>query len=68
MRKAINPAFSIPNLMAQTDMFYDSIESLVKIVHSAIEDEKNPRGGKVLPMYEWMSKVTLDIICQTAFG
>ncbi|KAG5731248.1 Cytochrome P450 4C1, partial [Termitomyces sp. T112] len=25
-------------------------------------------GGKVLPMYEWMSKVTLDIICQTAFG
>ncbi|KAG6872955.1 hypothetical protein C0995_004839 [Termitomyces sp. Mi166 len=68
MRKAINPAFSIPNLMAQTDMFYDSIDGLVKIIHCAIAKEKNSEDGKVLLMYEWMSKVTLDIICQTAFG
>ncbi|KAG6879651.1 hypothetical protein C0992_000093 [Termitomyces sp. T32_za158] len=68
MRRAINPAFSLPNLMAQTDMFYDSIDELVKILHTATENEDTPRGGKVCLMYEWMSKVTLDIICQTAFG
>ncbi|KAG6911171.1 hypothetical protein DXG01_003911 [Tephrocybe rancida] len=68
MRKAINPAFSIPNLMAQTDMYYDSINGLVTILKSAIEGEKCPGNGKVFLMYEWMSKVTLDIICQTAFG
>ncbi|KAF4596220.1 hypothetical protein EYR40_008095 [Pleurotus pulmonarius] len=68
MRKAMNPAFSIPNLMAQTDMYYDPIHSLVRILNEQIDGEDEPSRGKVIHMYEWMSKVTLDIICETAFG
>ncbi|EGO03799.1 hypothetical protein SERLA73DRAFT_69628 [Serpula lacrymans var. lacrymans S7.3] len=68
MRKAMNPAFSIPNLMAQTDMYYDSIESLIDILRSEVNAERDPAKGKEILMYDWMSKVTLDIICETAFG
>ncbi|KAJ7057867.1 cytochrome P450 [Mycena amicta] len=56
LRKSMNPAFSIQNLTAQMDMYYDPIEAPL------------PDGKQVLPMYEWMGKVTLDIICDTAFG
>ncbi|KAF5375769.1 hypothetical protein D9757_009010 [Collybiopsis confluens] len=64
MRKAMNPAFSIPNLTAQTDMYYDAIQGLVEIFASHTDQKE----GKIIPVYEWMSKVTLDIICETAFG
>jgi len=64
----MNPAFSIPNLMAQSEMYYDSIESLINILKSQVNDEASGENGKILPMYDWMSKVTLDIICETAFG
>lgn len=66
MRKVMNPAFSISNLMAQTDMYYDSIEVLLDIMKSELSIA--PDQGKVFPIYEWMSKVTMDIICDTAFG
>lgn len=68
MRKAMNPAFSIPNLMSQTDMFYDPIEGLVDIFSAQIQAESNPAEGKEIHVYDWMGKVTLDIICDTAFG
>ncbi|KAG7444977.1 cytochrome P450 [Guyanagaster necrorhizus] len=81
MRKVMNPAFSIPNLMAQTDMYYEPIEgkvvpsrvlssqryvftSLIQVLSSQLPGPE----GAVLPVYEWMSKATLDIICETAFG
>lgn len=68
MRKAMNPAFSIPNLVAQSEMYHDAIEGLVKILNDQIDSEKDPQDGKELLMYEWLSKATLDIICETAFG
>ncbi|KAF8887027.1 cytochrome P450 [Gymnopilus junonius] len=68
MRKAMNPAFSLPNLMAQSDMYYGPIEALSNILRTEIDAEKEPNNGKVLLMYEWLGKVTLDIICETAFG
>ncbi|KAI0056515.1 cytochrome P450 [Artomyces pyxidatus] len=68
MRKAMNPAFALPNLMAQTDSYFDSIETLVKILRSQIARNTTLSHGMILPVYEWMSKVTLDIICDTAFG
>ncbi|KAF9074155.1 cytochrome P450 [Rhodocollybia butyracea] len=64
MRKAMNPAFSIPNLMAQTDMYYDAIQRLVDIFTSHIDSKE----GREIQVYDWMSKVTLEIICKTAFG
>ncbi|PPQ78897.1 hypothetical protein CVT25_002385 [Psilocybe cyanescens] len=69
MRKAMNPAFSIPNLMAQSDLYYGPIEGLVEILNNELaSDNKESAPGKQLFMYEWLSKVTLDIICETAFG
>ncbi|KAF9076923.1 cytochrome P450, partial [Rhodocollybia butyracea] len=70
MRKAMNPAFSIPNLNAQTDMYYDAIDGLLEIMRSRINEAEKTQGGegRVEIMYEWMSKVTLDIISLTAFG
>ncbi|THH17045.1 hypothetical protein EW146_g3696 [Bondarzewia mesenterica] len=68
MRKVMNPAFSISNLMAQTDLYYDSTEVLIEILNTELSSERDLSQGKVFPIYEWMSKVTLDIICDTAFG
>ncbi|KXN81951.1 Cytochrome P450 4c21 [Leucoagaricus sp. SymC.cos] len=65
MRKAMNPAFSIPNLMAQTHMYWESIEGLVSILKDQLGTGPD---GRVVHVYDWMSKVTLDIICETAFG
>ncbi|KAF8587077.1 cytochrome P450, partial [Ramaria rubella] len=68
MRRAMNPAFSISNLMAQTDMYYPPIEGLIKILHDQINSQTHPAAGAEVHVYDWMSKVTLDIICETAFG
>ncbi|KAK0488941.1 cytochrome P450 [Armillaria novae-zelandiae] len=66
MRRVMNPAFSLQNLMAQTEMYYEPITNLVDIISTKLD--LNGGKGAILPMYEWLSKVTLDIICETAFG
>ncbi|KAH7921538.1 cytochrome P450 [Leucogyrophana mollusca] len=68
MRKAMNPAFSIPNLMAQTDMYYDITDGFVDALTSAIEAEDVSGRGKVCLMYDLLRNITLDTICATAFG
>ncbi|KAF8906184.1 cytochrome P450 [Mucidula mucida] len=68
MRRAVNPAFGLQQLIRQVDMYYEPIESLIDIVKSQIDAEVKPGNGKVFLMYEWVGKVTLDIICSTAFG
>ncbi|KZT23874.1 cytochrome P450 [Neolentinus lepideus HHB14362 ss-1] len=68
MRKVMNPAFSIPNLMAQTDMYYGPIETLVGTLKSQMTDQGSNPGGTEFHIYDWVSKVALDIICETAFG
>ncbi|EKM75454.1 hypothetical protein AGABI1DRAFT_132240 [Agaricus bisporus var. burnettii JB137-S8] len=65
MRRAMNPAFSIPNLMSQTYMYWESIDGLVELLKTEVGSTPE---GKVVQIYDWMSKVTLDIICETAFG
>ncbi|KAJ3923545.1 cytochrome P450 [Lentinula edodes] len=67
MRKAMNPAFSISNLIAQTDMYYDAIDNLLSILNTRVEKAQGGQGSVEI-MYEWMSKVTLDIICLTGLG
>ncbi|KAJ3865621.1 cytochrome P450 [Lentinula novae-zelandiae] len=67
MRKAMNPAFSISNLTAQTEMYYDAIDNLMSILNSRVEKAQGGQGSVEI-MYEWMSKVTLDIICLTGLG
>ncbi|TFK57630.1 cytochrome P450 [Heliocybe sulcata] len=68
MRKVLNPAFSIQNLMSQTELYYEPIEILINRLKTLIKEDTACTGAKQFPMYNWMSKVTLDIICQTAFG
>ncbi|PPQ84713.1 hypothetical protein CVT24_002674 [Panaeolus cyanescens] len=67
MRKAMNPAFSLPNLISQTNMYYEPIEGLINIFKDKVGKEDSEKGS-IIHVYEWMSKVTLDIICETAFG
>ncbi|KAJ4479334.1 cytochrome P450 [Lentinula aciculospora] len=57
MRKAMNPAFSLHNLTAQTDMYYDAIDGLLEILNSRVGQSQVGQGS-----YEW---ITLDIICLT---
>nr|GAT53818.1 predicted protein [Mycena chlorophos] len=66
LRKSMNPAFSIQNLTLQTEMYYEPIETLIHVLKERLKAA--PDGKQVFPMYEWMGKVTLDIICETAFG
>ncbi|KAJ3722531.1 cytochrome P450 [Lentinula raphanica] len=66
MRKAMNPAFSIPNLAAQTDMYYKPICGLLAILDRRVKETQD--GSSVEVMSKWMNKVTLDIICLTGFG
>ncbi|KAL1746407.1 cytochrome P450 [Schizophyllum fasciatum] len=68
MRKAMNPAFSLPNLAAQTDMYHEAIDSLLEIIGNKVDEDTSEAKAPVIQIYEWMSKVTLDIICETAFG
>ncbi|KAJ7915751.1 cytochrome P450 [Mycena leptocephala] len=65
LRKAINPAFSIPNLITP---YFTKIHRLVEILKGQIKGEVDPEAGKVFQMYRFMGKVALDIICDTAFG
>ncbi|KAL1715868.1 cytochrome P450 [Schizophyllum commune] len=68
MRRAMNPAFSLPNLAAQTDMYYEAIDGLLEIIGAQVDADRSEVKAPVIHIYEWMSKVTLDIICETAFG
>ncbi|KAJ3563859.1 hypothetical protein NP233_g8666 [Leucocoprinus birnbaumii] len=56
------------SLREEIDMYHGAISSLMRVLTGQIISARNPDDGVVLPMYEWMSKVTLDIICNTAFA
>ncbi|KAH8825622.1 cytochrome P450 [Flagelloscypha sp. PMI_526] len=67
MRKAMNPAFSLTSLMMHMDMFYEITENLVNIIGKMVDDA--PAGeGAIVPVYGWVSKATLDMICLASFG
>ncbi|KAL0960785.1 hypothetical protein HGRIS_005806 [Hohenbuehelia grisea] len=66
MRKAMNPAFSLSNLMAQTQMCYDPIYALISVLEGRLGSQSD--ASKEMVMSEYVTKVALDIICKTAFG
>ncbi|KAJ3478116.1 hypothetical protein NLJ89_g12389 [Agrocybe chaxingu] len=69
MRRAMNPAFSITNLMAPHHISHPSFACyslprifarqtpvkrlLVELINAQIDAQPNPSEGKELPMYEW---------------
>ncbi|KAJ3508860.1 hypothetical protein NLJ89_g5522 [Agrocybe chaxingu] len=50
--------------LKEIPMYFEPIDGLVNILKSQIK----PGEGKQIQVYDWLSKVTLDIICETAFG
>ncbi|KIY66762.1 cytochrome P450 [Cylindrobasidium torrendii FP15055 ss-10] len=68
MKRAMNPAFGLQHLVPQVEMYYEPIEALIEILNGHIDALVVPQNGKILPMYEWVSRAALDIICSTAFG
>ncbi|KIJ48186.1 hypothetical protein M422DRAFT_247958 [Sphaerobolus stellatus SS14] len=68
MRRALSPAFSLSNLMTKTEMYYPPLEGFVQILDQLITSEPTPEKGTEVLVYNWMSKITMDIICAAAFG
>ncbi|KIL66765.1 hypothetical protein M378DRAFT_160252 [Amanita muscaria Koide BX008] len=68
LRKAMNPAFSMANLTAQTRFHYEAIDGLSGILNDQIVSSPDPSKGNVIQIYNWISKASLDIICQAGFG
>ncbi|KAF7325083.1 hypothetical protein MKEN_00551200 [Mycena kentingensis (nom. inval.)] len=64
LRRALSPAYSISNLSEQTGGYYAAIEDLVQIWNS----ELNTNTSGTIEVYPWMGKLTLQILCSTAFG
>jgi len=59
MRRFMNPAFSLSNLIAQTNLYYDPIYKLVSILQQSVEETGTE--GKTVKMYPWISKMTLGL-------
>ncbi|KAJ7749416.1 cytochrome P450 [Mycena metata] len=66
LRTLLDPAFSRLNLNSLEAVSNTSIERLVEIFRTRLDS--NPAGGEVLPLYDWVSKLSLDIICEGLFG
>ncbi|KAF9055322.1 cytochrome P450 [Hymenopellis radicata] len=64
IRKAMNPAFSLSSLSSQSEMYHAPIQSFVDVLSARLKQD----GSDVIHMYDLLSKVTLDILCETAFG
>lgn len=56
------------NLSAQTPFHYEAVDGLAGIFNDQIVASPDPSKGTVIQVYDWMSKATLDIICQAGFG
>ncbi|KIL64507.1 hypothetical protein M378DRAFT_11503 [Amanita muscaria Koide BX008] len=68
LRKAMNPAFSADNLTAQTLFHYEAVDGLAGILNDQVVSSPDPSKGKVIEIYDWINKASLDIICQAGFG
>lgn len=66
MRKTMNPAFSLTNLIEQFPVYYAKTYPLVDIMKKKVEESKEDFA--VIDCDLWVNKALLDIICLTAFG
>ncbi|KAF8914656.1 cytochrome P450 [Mucidula mucida] len=65
IRKAMNPAFSLSSLSSREHDHFSTFGSICllesEMYHAPIQSD-------VIHMYDLLSKVTLNILCETAFG
>ncbi|KAJ9475725.1 Cytochrome P450-DIT2 [Pseudozyma hubeiensis] len=66
MRKTMNPAFSLTNLIEQFPVYYSKIYPLVDILKKKVDESLE--DSAVIDCDAWVNKALLDIICLTAFG
>ncbi|KAM6492864.1 Cytochrome P450 [Amanita muscaria] len=68
LRRAMSTAFSITNMMAQEHFHHEVTDRLVKLWKDQIGSATEPSKGKIINLYDYMSKATLDIISLAGFG
>lgn len=66
MRKTMNPAFSLTNLIEQFPVYYDKIYPLIDKMKKDVENSSEDHA--VIDCDAYVNKALLDIICLTAFG
>ncbi|THU89944.1 PAH-inducible cytochrome P450 monooxygenase PC-PAH 1 [Dendrothele bispora CBS 962.96] len=67
-RKALNPAFSASQLKTFLSLFQRSTERLVNKWQKEYFVKDKDRGYQFVPVTTWFSRLTLDIIGESAFG
>ncbi|KAE9394403.1 cytochrome P450 [Gymnopus androsaceus JB14] len=65
-RRALNPAFSLKQLRQFLELFQRSTAKLVTNWHDEFSDFSN--GGSVINVTDWLPKITLDVIGESAFN
>lgn len=68
MRKTMNPAFSLTNLIEQFPVYYAKVYPLVEIMKKKVDEAKDKEDFAVIDCDAYVNKALLDIICLTAFG
>ncbi|CDW96758.1 hypothetical protein [Sporisorium scitamineum] len=66
MRRTMNPAFSLTNLIEQFPVYYNKIYPLVDILKKKVDE--SAQDSAIIDCDMWVNKALLDIICITAFG
>ncbi|SNX86849.1 related to Cytochrome P450 [Melanopsichium pennsylvanicum] len=66
MRKTMNPAFSLTNLIEQFPVYYAKIYPMVEIMKKQVQESSS--ASAVIDCDVWVNRALLDIICLTAFG
>ncbi|EST08173.1 Cytochrome P450 [Kalmanozyma brasiliensis GHG001] len=66
MRKTMNPAFSLTNLIEQFPVYYAKIYPMVEIMKQKIDE--SGETSAIIDCDSWANKALLDIIALTAFG
>ncbi|KZT59286.1 cytochrome P450 [Calocera cornea HHB12733] len=66
-RRILNPSFSPAQLREVTPIFFEKAAELRDIWQAHIADSPMPAGGKIMDVYQWLSRATLDIIGLAGF-
>lgn len=66
MRKTMNPAFSLTNLIEQFPVYYAKVYPLVDIMKKKVDESAEDYA--IIDCDAYVNKALLDIICLTAFG
>ncbi|KAI0036247.1 cytochrome P450 [Vararia minispora EC-137] len=67
-RRVMNPAFGLIELRKHTEVFVSKANELCSIWKDMCNNSDRDDGSVKVDAFEWMNKVTLDIICLAGFN